>query len=182
MHSITTTSPVARTAGFAVLAWLVVLAARIAMDGANATWGWTQPAQGAYVLLTLALPVAGALLVVTQVRTARTVEGLGWVGGAGIGITALGAAAGFVAWADPVWASLLAVGMLLFGIAMLGDGRVPRAPALALTPAFFPTAAASLAGFPDTWMSVPLGLSVLVLALGLRSLAGRTSTVAAVQP
>lgn len=182
MRPITTTSQAAKAADFAVLGWLVVLAARLAMDGANATWGWTQPAQGAYALLTLALPVAGALLVATQVRMVRTVGGLGWVAGAGMGMTAAGAAVGFVAWAVPVWSSLISVGMLLFGVAMLGSGRVPRAPGLALTLAFVPTALASLAGFAEAWTTVPLTVSVLVLALGLRNLGRWTSTAEVIQP
>ncbi|MGH9189758.1 MAG: hypothetical protein ACRD0Q_06970 [Acidimicrobiales bacterium] len=170
MDSITTAAQRIKAPGFAALAWLVALAAWISMDVANATWGWTRPAEAAYVLVTLAVPTAAVLLVVAQVHLARTLGGLGWVSGVGTGVTALGGAVGLVAWAVPVWATLIAIGMLLFGVPMLVHGRVPRVPGLGITLAFVPTALVGLAGFAETWISVPLAVSTLVLALGLRAL------------
>lgn len=163
----------------AALGWMVVLVAWWAGLGADAAWGWTGPATVAYSVASVALVVAGWLLAITQHRLVRALGGLGVAGRVGVGVTAVGATLGFVAWAVVVWLTLLGAGALLIGVPMLRRDVLPRRTAALLT---YPlplgavcvwVAAVSL-GEDAAWVleTVILTASLGALVVGLRRLSG----------
>ncbi len=137
------TGPATVAAGGLVLV-VVLFVATAAADG---FWGWDEgPTSAFYGLGSLMLMLSAALVVVTQLRLSRLHGGLGRLATVGIAVSALGALLSFVAWAVVVWATVLGVGTLLFGIPLLRHGRVPRIPGLVLTYSAPAVAAAAWAG------------------------------------
>lgn len=155
----------------------LVVAAFLGADLADAAWGWGGAASALYAVGSLLLVLSASLLVVTQVGLIRSHGGLGRVAVAGVVVSALGALLSFVSWAIVLWASVLGVGTLLFGIPLLRHGRVPRVPALLLTYAAPAVAVAAwagaiLSGGDDSGVFVGVadalaGAGILVLAWGL---------------
>ncbi|MEA2900572.1 MAG: hypothetical protein QOH36_459 [Actinomycetota bacterium] len=143
---------------------------------ADAAWGWEGTAGAVYGVGSLLLVAAGFLLVATQVQLHKIHGGLGRAAQVGIAVSALGALLSFVSWAVVLWGTVLGVGTLLFGTAVLRQGRVPRPLALTLTWAAPAVAAAAwagaiLSGGEDSAVStvadVGVGVALLVLAWGL---------------
>ncbi len=160
-------------------AWGMALAV-VAFVGAalaDAAWGWGGTAGALYGVGSILLVVSAGLLVVTQVGLSRMHGGLGRAAKVGVGVSALGALLSFVSWAVVVWATVLGLGTLLFGLSLLRRGRVPRESALPLTFAAPAVAVVAWAGavLSDlTGSSIILGgaqiiagAAMLVLAWGL---------------
>ena len=166
-------SPTATLAGIGLgLAVIVFLGS----DVADAAWGWEGTASAVYGVGSLLLVAACFLLVATQVQLNRLHGGLGRAAVVGIAVTALGAVLSFVSWAVVLWATVLGVGTVLFGTALIRQGRVPRPLALVLTWAAPAAAAAAWVGAvlsdgDDSAVStvgdVVAGVALLVLAWGL---------------
>ena len=167
-------TPVATLAGTGLgLAVIAFLGSTLA----DAAWGWEGTASAVYGVGSLLLVAACFLLVATQVQLSKIHGGLGRAAQVGMVITAVGALLSFVSWAVVVWATVLGVGTLLFGTAMLRQGRVPRRPALGLTWAGPAAAAAAWAGAVlsggedssaiSTVADVMIGVMLLVLAWAL---------------
>lgn len=120
------------TAGIgAGVLWIAVaalaVAARISeeqsgsFDGAErAIWG----------VMTVAIITAGLLTLSLSVGIRRELE-LGNAGALGLGLVGLGTAAGVVAWAFPLWGGLMGIGMFIFGLPLLRQGKAPRSAAAA---------------------------------------------------
>lgn len=103
---------------------------------------------------------AGALTVMTMVALNRRHGGLGRLANAGLILTGLGFLASMAAWVFVVWASLMMLGTLSFGLSMLQKGTAPRIPALAIAGAFVVGASTILVG---TLMSGEVNQSSLTL-------------------
>lgn len=134
----------------------------------------------AFMLGTLTLIAAGVLMVIAMSGVNRRHGSLGLVGMAGLGITGLGVAALLViAWAFPVWMTLIGLGTLLFALQV---GRRDIAPRLWTTIWGAGMAAGAgvwwvlrllRVGTPDQFgdypvaVAVGLPIGVLIMALGL---------------
>ena len=134
----------------------------------------------AFMLGALTFFAAGVLMVIAMSGVHRRHGSLGLVGMAGLGITGLGVAALLVvAWAFPVWMTLIGLGTLLFALQV---GRRDIAPRLSTTIWGAGMAAGAGAwwvlrllrvGTPDQFgdypMAVAVGLpiGVLIMAIGL---------------
>jgi hypothetical protein len=168
----------------AAVGLVLAVAVFLGSDLAESAWGWEGTSSALYGVGSLLLVVSAGLVVATQVRLHRLHGELGRMATVGIAVSALGALLSFVSWAVVVWATVLGLGTLLFGIPLLGAGRVPRVPALLLTYAAPAVAVAAWAGVLLTngdGSAVADGLAgaaVLVLAWGLAG-AGRWMTAQA---
>ena len=134
----------------------------------------------AFILGALSLFAAGVLMIIAMSGVHQRHGSLGLVGMAGLGITGLGAAALLlIAWAFPVWMTLIGLGTLLFALPV---GRRDIAPRLWTTIWGAGMAAGAAAwwvlrllevGTPDQFgdypvaVAVGLPIGVLIMALGL---------------
>lgn len=80
----------------------------------------------AWIVATLALLGAGSLMIVAMVGLYRRHGGLGALGMLGLGVTALGVATTIFSWAFGVWFTLIAIGAVLFAVAILRRDIAPR--------------------------------------------------------
>lgn len=111
----------------AALAWIMVpigFAGSYAVE--RAIGEWEGPALGLFLLGQISLLAAASLTVVIFVALFQRHGGLGLIGMAGIGIAALGAAAGLIGWFIYGWGTLIGVGALLIAGALLRRGLAPR--------------------------------------------------------
>jgi hypothetical protein len=104
------------SAGF----WLA--AASVVAFGGMFTDDWQQ----AYLLLSVAVLVAGVLGLLTVIGVSKRLGGLGVAGMIGIVITGVGVFVSLAAWAMPLWMGLQGVGLLVFGLAALRTGIIPK--------------------------------------------------------
>ncbi len=110
---------------FAVMSWL-------ALWLEQRTGQWEGPAQWVGGLSVLVLVGAAGLTVGLLIGLHRRHGGLGSLGTAGIGIAAVGALASVLAWALPIWGSLLIVGTALVAVAVRDRDIAPQLPVLLL--------------------------------------------------
>ncbi|NNF53328.1 MAG: hypothetical protein HKN03_02690 [Acidimicrobiales bacterium] len=111
----------------AALAWIMVpfgFAGSYAVE--RSVGEWDGPVIGLFLLGQMSLMAAASLTVVTFIGLFQRHGGLGPVGRTGIGIAALGAAAGLIGWFIYGWGTLIGVGALLIAGAMLRRGLAPR--------------------------------------------------------
>ncbi len=170
---------------------VLVVVMFVGMAVADAAWGWEGAASALYGVGSILLVVSAGLVVATQVGLSRLHGGLGRMAMIGVGVSALGALLSFVSWAVVVWATVLGVGTLLFGVPLLRRGRVPRVPALVLTYAAPAVAVAAwagavLSGGEESSVIIAVaesvaGAAILVLAWGLTGV-GRWMGLAAADP
>ena len=140
---------------------------------------WEGAAQIFWMLGTVAALGAGALLVFSMVGMNQRHGGLGLLGSVGIALTGLGAAALLLAWLFVGWGTAIAIGTLLFGVALLRRDLAPRLPVLLFTTGFTIGGITLLFldiiefGYRDVWGNHPtadlIGITVglVILALGL---------------
>lgn len=111
--------------------WIAVaalaFAARIS-EQQSGSFGAAERAIGG--VMTIATITAGLLTLALMVGI-RHELGLGKAGVVGLGLVALGTAAGIVVWAFPLWGGLMGIGMLIFSLPLIRQGRAPRSAALA---------------------------------------------------
>jgi hypothetical protein len=132
-----------------------------------------------YWLFSAAILTAGVLTLLTMIGVSKRLGGLGALGMVGLVITGLGVVISFLAWAVPVWMGLQGVGMLAFGIAVLGRDIAPKWATLFVssgfiigTIAFFVGVAAEV-GEPDSYGEYPVafqiavGVGTVLVAVGL---------------
>lgn len=168
----------------AAAAWCAVAAgwtASYLIEEATGEWEGTV-AQPFWMLAASALLGGAALTVAVLVALHRRHGGLGIVGGTGIAIAGLGAAASFIGWFVWGWGLLLGLGTLLIAAAVLQRGMAPRLPTVLVALAW-PVAGAiagslrmAEAGRRDEWGDYPLAVTVglavgcLAFAAGLAGL------------
>jgi hypothetical protein len=104
------------SAGF----WLA--AAAIVAFGGMFTDDW----QAAYLVFSVAVLVAGVLGLLTVIGVSSRLGGLGLVGMIGIVVTGVGIFVSLAAWALSLWMGLQGIGLLVFGLAALRTGIVPK--------------------------------------------------------
>ncbi len=120
------------TAGIgAGLLWIAVAALAIAArisEEQSGTFGDTERA--IWGMMTVVIITAG-LLTLTLLVGMRHDLGLGKAGALGIGLVGLGTVAGLAAWAFPLWGGLMGIGMLIFSLPLIRQGKGPRSAAIA---------------------------------------------------
>jgi hypothetical protein len=164
--------------------WLVVVMAWWAAGLANGPWR-----SGNYVALLYApgaIALLGALgcLAASMAGMAQRHGGLGRLGTAGLVLVIVGVAGGLAAWVFTVWGALIAIGNLIFAMAMVRRDLAPRLPTVCFGGGFVLGAAVwvilrsahgvvDLGGLWSTeWPDNQVGLTVgaVILAVGLLGL------------
>ena len=79
-----------------------------------------------FIVGSMSLLAAGALMFVAMIGLHRRHGSLGLLGIGGLGITGLGVMTLLIAWAFPLWMTLIGVGVLLFAISLLRRDLSPR--------------------------------------------------------
>ncbi len=79
-----------------------------------------------FIIGSMSLLAAGALMFVTMIGLYRRHGNLGILGIGGLGVTGLGVLTLLIAWAFPLWMTLIGVGVLLFAISLLRRDLSPR--------------------------------------------------------
>lgn len=132
-----------------------------------------------FMLGAISLLAAGVSMVVAMVGLYRRHGSLGILGIGGLGITALGAAALLVAWAFPLWMTLIGLGVLMFAVALLRLDVAPRVWTLVwgggmtLGAITWYVLRWMEVGQPDQWGDYPLAtaialpVGVIIMAVGL---------------
>ena len=131
-----------RTAGATALASAVAWVAALAMLALSAAAPSSYRADPnafiadqetlAYMIGSLLVLLAGALMIVTMVGLIRRHGGLGPVGMIGLGISILGVAASFFTWGLVLWMPLMGIGLGGFSYSALRRDIAPRVPTLLL--------------------------------------------------
>jgi hypothetical protein len=132
-----------------------------------------------FMLGSMSLLVAGALMIVAMIGVYRRHGSLGILGVAGLGITGLGVATLLVAWAFALWMTLVGLGVLVFAIALLRRDLAPRfstvlwGGGMALGAFTWYVLRWMEVGEPDQWGDYPLAVAfalpigVVIMAIGL---------------
>ncbi len=120
------------TAGVgAGILWIVVaalaLAARISENQSGAFDGTEEAIWG---VMTVTIISAGLLTLAMMVGIRNELD-FGKAGVVGLGLVGLGTATGIFAWAFPFWGGLMGIGMLIFGLPIIRQGKAPRSAAVA---------------------------------------------------
>ncbi|MGI9609450.1 MAG: permease prefix domain 1-containing protein [Acidimicrobiia bacterium] len=119
-----------------------------------------------YWLFSAAVLVAGVLGLLAMIGVGKRLGGLGLVGMVGLVITGLGVVMSFFAWAVPAWMGLQGVGMLVFGIAVLGRDVAPKWATLLVSSGFiigviaFFVGTAAEVGEPDSYGDYPVAWQI----------------------
>ncbi len=79
-----------------------------------------------YAAFSAVLLSAGVLTVLSMIGVSKRSGGLGVVANVGLAIMALGVAASIIAWAMPLWMGIQAVGLVIFGTAVVRNGTAPK--------------------------------------------------------
>lgn len=117
----------------AALAWIMVGVGFAGSYAVERTLGeWEGPALGLFLLGQLSLLAGASLTVVIFLALFQRHGGLGILGMAGIGIAALGAAAGLIGWFVYGWGTLIGLGALLIAGSLLRRELAPRLASVAI--------------------------------------------------
>lgn len=132
-----------------------------------------------YYIFSAAVLVAGVLGLLAMIGVGKRLGGLGAVGMVGLVITGLGILVSVLAWAVPVWMGLQGVGMLVFGIAVLGRDVAPKWATMFVSSGFlvgtiaFIIGNAAEVGEPDSYgdyivaWQIAVGVGTVLVAVGL---------------
>jgi hypothetical protein len=132
-----------------------------------------------FIIGAMSLLAAGGLMFVTMIGLYQRHGSLGILGLVGLGITGLGVLTLLIAWAFPLWMTLIGFGVLLFAISLLRRDMSPRiwtlvwGGGMALGATTWWVLRLLEFGDPDQWGDYPLAVAfalpigVVIMAIGL---------------
>lgn len=104
----------------------LVVAARVTEDASTSLKSAEDIIWG---VMTVGIVTAGLLTLAMMVGIRRELD-LGNAGVVGLGLVGLGTGAGMIVWAFPLWGGLMGIGMLIFSLPLIHQGKAPRSAAI----------------------------------------------------